>query len=148
MLTALFGCAVKFTLPVQYTNDNQCFKQAITLLNEARDLSNPPGSEQQSSFKLPQETEDKMFANIDEALRLSDRISDKYLDYLHPQLRDMFRNKLIKGTEIWYEGIKDNNSGKVAEGFQKQIEGDKLVTEWLEWWNRNGQGIADKVFAE
>ncbi len=148
VFVALFGCSAKSVLPAQYTNDNQYFKQAIISLNEARDLSNPPGSAHQSSFELPQQTEDKIFANTEQAIRLSKQISDEYFDYLHPQLRDMLRNKLIKGTEVWYDGVKDNNAGKIAEGAQKQIQGNQLIVEWLEWWERNGEGIADKVFAD
>jgi hypothetical protein len=148
LASVFLGCSAKSELPAQYTNDRDNFKKAVILLNEARDLSNPSGAEKQGSFELSKETEEKIFANTEEGIRLGKQVSDEYLEYLHPELRDMFKQKLIKGTEIWYEGIEDNNSGKVVTGLQKQVKGNELVIEWIKWWDKNGKSIADRVFGE
>ena len=101
------GCAKKTEMPAQYKADNENFKQSVILLNKARDLSNPPESENQSSFKLSRETEEKLFSNTEKGIRLGKLVSDEYLDYINRELKDMFKDKLIKGTEINYDGTYD-----------------------------------------
>lgn len=135
-------------MPEQYKTDNENFKQSVMLLNEARDLSNSPGSENQSSFELSKEVEEKIFSNNKEGIRLGKLVSDEYLDYIHPELKDMFKNKLIKGTEIYYDGLMMNNSGNITEGAQKQIQGNQLIIGWINWFDKNGKEITDKVFRD
>ncbi len=147
-VVVISGCAKKTTIPSQYKTDNENFEQSITLLNEARDLSNPPGSENQPSFELPKETEEKIFSNTKEGIRLGKLVSDDYLDYLHPELKNMFKNKLIQGTEIYYDGLTATNTSNVAESAQKQIQGDQLIIEWINWWKKNGKSITDKVLED
>jgi hypothetical protein len=144
----LLGCPQKVGLPPKYKSDNENFKQSIILLNEARDLSNPPESETQTSFKLPKEVENNIFSKTQEGLKKGNQVNDDYLDYLHPELTDMFKNKLIKGTELYYAGLIDNASGKIPEGASKQVEGNKLIIEWLGWWDKNRKNITDKVFGD
>ena len=136
----------KSEMPAQYKIDNENFKQSVILLNEARDLSNPPGSENQPSFELLKETEEKIFSNTEEGIRLGKLVSDDYLDYMHPELKNIFKNKLIKGAEIYYEGLMMNNAGNITEGVQKQIQGNQLIIEWINWFDKNGKSITDKVF--
>ncbi|MFH1328128.1 MAG: hypothetical protein ABIH76_04710, partial [Candidatus Bathyarchaeota archaeon] len=138
----------KTALPPQYANDNENFKWSVILLNEARDMSNPPGAEKQSSFSLSKEIEEKIYTNTEEGIRLGKLVSDEYLDFLHPELRYMFKQKLIKGAEIWYEGIQDNNSGNVISGVQKQVEGNELIMEWIGWFDKNAKSFDDKVFGD
>jgi hypothetical protein len=119
-LFVIFGCAEKpeisetsetaVTLeapevPVQYRNFNDEFKQSVMLLNKVRELSNPPGSENQIGFQLSKETEEKIISNSREGIRLGKLVSDEYLDSISPKLRYMFRNKLIKGSELFYDGL-------------------------------------------
>lgn len=148
VVVLLLGCSTKSGLPSQYTNDSENLKRAIILLNEARDLSNPPRSDKQSTFTLSKEVEDEIYSKTEDGIRFGKQVSDEYLDHLHPELKDMFKNKLIRGTDIWYQGIKDNQSGRIGEGVQKQIQGDELVAEWIEWWDKQGKTIADKVYGD
>jgi len=126
--------------------DNENFKQSIILLNEARDLSNPPESQNQTVFELSKEIEEKIYSNNEEGIRLGKLVSDDYLDYLHTELKNMFKNKLLKGTEIYYDGLIKNNADNIAEGVQKQIQGNQLIIEWIDWFDKNGKSITDKVF--
>lgn len=128
--------------------DNENFKQSVMLLNEARDLTNPSESESQPSFELSKETEEKIFSNNKEGIRLGKLVSNDYLDYLNPELQNMFKNKLIKGTEIYHDGLTNNNSGSITEGTQKQIQGNQLIIEWINWWSKNGESITIKVFED
>ena len=148
-IVVISGCARKTEMPAQYKVDNENFKQSVILLNKARDLSNPPESENQSSFKLSRETEEKLFSNTEEGIRLGKLVSDEYLDYINPELKDMFKDKLIKGTEINYDGLMIMESGAYSsEGVQKQIQGSQLVIEWINWFRKNGRSFEDKIFED
>lgn len=141
------GCSKKSKIPSRYEKDNINFKKSIILLNEARDLSNPSESQHEPSFTLSNDIEAKIISKTEDGIRLGKEINDAYLDFLHPELKIMFKDKLLKGTDFYYDGLKDNNSGKIAEGLKKQIQGNELVIEWIRWWDKNGKSIADKLYS-
>ena len=66
--------------------NNDEFKQSVILLNKIRELSNPPGSENQIAFQLSKETEGKIITNSREGIRLGKLVSDEYLDSIFPEL--------------------------------------------------------------
>ncbi len=138
--------------PVQYRNFNDDLKQSVMLLTKVRELSNPPGSENQIAFHLSKETEEKIISNSSEGIRLGKLVSDEYLDSISPELRYMFRNKLIKGSEIFYNGfmisLKDRASGVLSEGEQMQIQGVQLQIEWIEWFDKKVKSSSYKVFED
>ena len=69
---------------------------------------------------MSKETEKKIISNTREGIRLGKLVSDEYLDSISPELRVMFRNKLIKGSKIFYDGfvisMKDRAAGVLSEG--------------------------------
>lgn len=142
------GCGKKTLMPSHYKVDNENFKQSVILLNKARDLSNPPESEKQSSFTLSKEVEEQIALNNKEGLKLGKLVSDDYLDFLSPEIKDMFKNKLIKGTEIYFEGLMEGKSNINSEGVKKQFEGNQLIMEWINWWSKNGESVSGKVFED
>jgi len=163
-LVVISGCAEKpeksetaVTLetpevPVQYRNFNDDFKQSVVLLNKVRALSNPQGSANQIGFQLSKETEEKIISNSREGIRLGKLVSDEYLDSISPELRYMFRNKLIKGSEIFYDGfmisMKERAAGVPSEGEQKQIRGVQLQIEWIEWFDKKAKSSSYKIFED
>ncbi|MBC8548512.1 MAG: hypothetical protein H8D23_02580 [Candidatus Brocadiales bacterium] len=144
--------AVTLEAPVQYRNFNDDFKQSVMLLSKVRYLTNPPGSVNQIGFQLSKETEEKIILNSREGIRLGKLVSDEYLDSISPGLRYMFRNKLIKGSEIFYEGfvhsMKDSAAGVLLEGEQKQIQGVQLQIEWIEWFDEKAKSSSYKIFED
>ncbi len=139
-------------IPVQYRNDNEDFKQSLILLNKVRDLSNPPGSENQISFQLSKEREEEIISSAREGIRLGKLVSDEYLDNIYPGLKDMFRNKMLKGSEIFYDGfmisLNNRDAGIHPEGEQKQIRGVQLQIEWMDWFKKNVKSFGYKVFED
>ena len=137
-------------IPVRHRNYNEDFKQAVILLNKVRDLSNPPGSDNQICFQLSKETEEKIISNSREGIRLGKLVSDEYLDSISPELRYMFKNKLIKGSEIFYDGfvisLRNRAAGVFSEGEQKQIHGVQLQIEWIEWFDKKAKSSSYNVF--
>ena len=64
----------------------------------------------------------------------------------------MFRNKLIKGSEIFYDGfmisMKERAAGVPSEGEQKQIRGVQLQIEWIEWFDKKAKSSSYKIFED
>lgn len=131
--------------PTDYLDDRDKFTQSIQVLRESSDLTQPT-DHSGKPFDISKEQEQQIYSKMEEGIKLSGEVSDELLDYLDPQLKSYYRNKLIKGTEIYYDGIKANNSGDITVGVQKQMEGNNLIIEWINWWESNNKRIADKAF--
>lgn len=123
-------------IPAKYQADKQAFVDSIIATNKARDLTQPKNGIIGSASE---EGDKEILSNVDKAISLSGKVSDGFLDTLHPELKNMYRNKLITGAKIWEEGIKTKN-------LQKQIEGAKLDEEWLDWFNEHKDDVGNKVF--
>ena len=133
--------------PEQFVDDRANFVQSITVLRESSDLTQPSDNSGEA-FSIPEATEQKIYSKIEEGIDLRKKVDDAFLDYIHPDLKNYYRNKLIVGNEIYYEGIKTNNSGDVSLGVQKQIEGSNLMIEWIDWWESHNKDLADKAYPE
>jgi len=133
--------------PEQFLDDRTAFVQSITALRESSDLSQPSDSSG-GSFTIPKEIERRIHSRIEEGIALSKRVNDAFLDYIHPDLKDYYRNKLIIGTQIYYDGIKESIRGNVSMAFKKQIEGNGLVNEWIVWWESHSKNLAKRVYPE
>jgi hypothetical protein len=140
--------ATTSSFPEQFIADRTNFTQSITAIGEASDLSQPPSNNSGESFKIPIATERQIYSKKQEGIALSKKVSDAFLDYIHPDLKNYYRNKLIAGAELWYEGITANQNGDISLGVQKQIEGVKLQIEWNNWWKSHNEELADKAFPE
>jgi len=64
----------------------------------------------------------------------------------------MFRNKLMKGSEMFYDGfmasMQDRAAGVISEGEQKQIQGAQLQIEWIEWFDKKAKSSSYKIFED
>ncbi len=144
---SLSGCTYQ-SKPSEYKTNNENFKQSISLLHESIDLSNPEGSENLSQFELSKETEDTILADLKEGIRLSKIVSNEYLDYIHPELNNYYRNKLIKGSQSYYDGLLAADANQISSSITKQMQGSQLLNDWLTWWNKNNDTVGDKVFGD
>lgn len=128
----------------QYKTDNENFYRSITLLYKAMELNDY----EQLEPELTKEKNEEFFASSAEGIALGKLVSDEYLDYMHPEMQNIFKNKLIKGSEIYASGREmieignaDNNTGYIVGGTQKQIDGQQLITQWLMWFDENSTEI-------
>ena len=137
--------ATTSSFPEQFTDDRANFVQSITVLRESSDLTQPSNNSGEA-FTIPKATEQQIYSKIEEGIALSKKVDDAFLDYIHPDLKNYYRNKLIVGNEIYYEGIKANNSGDIPLGVQKQMEGNNLMIEWINWWESHNKDLADKAY--
>lgn len=120
--------ATTSSFPEQFTDDRASFVQSITVLRESSDLTQPSNNSGEA-FTIPKATEQQIYSKIEEGMALSKKVDDAFLDYIQPDLKNYYRNKLIVGNEIYHKGIKANNSGNVSLGVQKQMEGNNLMIE-------------------
>ncbi len=143
----IFGDKLGDSLPEQFIDDRANFVQSITVLRESSDLTQPSNNSG-AAFTIPKETEQQIYSKMKEGIALSKKVDDAFLDYISPDLKNYYRNKLIAGTEIYYDGIKANNASNVSLGTQKQIEGNNLIIEWINWWESHNKDLANKAYPQ
>ncbi|MEA3323400.1 MAG: hypothetical protein U9Q12_04205 [Patescibacteria group bacterium] len=138
-------------IPEQYKTDNENFQQSIVLLYKAMDLTDYEELEPE----LKKEKNEEFFAISEEGIALGKRVSDEYLDYMHPEIQNMFKNKLIIGSEIYASGRKmsevgneNNNTGYIVGGMQKQVDGQQLIAQWSLWLEENSTEIKNSFLKD
>ncbi len=67
------------------------------------------------------------------------QISDNFLLSTHPEMKEMFRDKLIKGASLIHEGYLEQED--VIVSLDKIEAGADLVNQWSEWWNEKKNKI-------
>lgn len=134
-------------LPQQYLDDRETFGKVNQLFNDAMGLTQAPDNSGQP-FDMPKDQEAQIISKLEEGVNLSKQIDDEFLDYLNPDLKDNFRNEYVKGNQLFYEGLKGNTSNENSIGVKNQLEGNRLIGEWIKWWNTNKDTITNKAFAK
>jgi len=97
---------------------------------------------------MPKEQEDQIRSKLAEGISLSQKIDDSFLDYLHPDLKNNFRNKYVRGYELILDGLNSDTSDVNSIGVRKQIEGSNLIGEFNDWWDSNRDIITNKAYPE
>ncbi|HTE49030.1 MAG TPA: hypothetical protein VK675_03935 [Candidatus Paceibacterota bacterium] len=147
----LFFSMTPSSFPQQFKDDRENFVQSLTVLYEASDLINK--SNNQSSDTESKATLQQIYSKMEEGIALGKKVDDAFLDYIHPDLKNYYRNKFIAGSEIYYEGMKaqedsDAYSEVALLNAQKQLDGIKLMTEWNNWWGAHNKDLSDKAYPE
>jgi len=92
-------------LPQQYLVDRTNYTKAIQFFNDAMDLTKPPDNSNKP-FDMPKDQEQKILTGLSGGISLSKKVNDSFLDYLHPELKDHYRNQYVRGYELILEGFK------------------------------------------
>ncbi len=134
--------------PSVYIDDRNKFTKVNELFSDFTELTsieNSKNSEWWGGYTIPKEQEDLAFSKLNEGINLSKSIKDDFFNYLHPEFKDNFRNKFIKGHEIILnQKIQKTESEKI----RMQLEGIKLIEDYYEWWDKNKDQIIDKAFSK
>lgn len=120
-----------------FINDRKYFTESIIALGEAHVITTPP--EGQDSIQISQEQQQKYYLLVEKGIALSEKVSDEFLDYLHPQLKYNYRENLIKGNQMHLDGVKSND-------VLKQIMGNEKIYKAEQFWEKNKKQIIDKAF--
>jgi hypothetical protein len=130
-------------LPEKFLKDRENFTKTKKLFYEAMEITKPPSSDI-GIFKMDEKKEMELKYKLMEGIELSKSISDEFLDYLDPELKNMFRNKYVRGNELFLEGI--STKGDSKKSLYLQIESTKLLSEFNDWWNIHSEQIINKAF--
>lgn len=137
----------KDVLPSQYLDDRTKFGQVNQLFIDAMDLTKPPDNTGKP-FDMAKDQQAQILSKLETGVNLSKEIDDSFLDYLNPELKIHYRNEYVRGNELFLEGLKNDTSNENSIGVKKQLEGNQLLGEWLEWWNSHKDDITNKAFSE
>lgn len=120
-------------LPNNFKENRDKFITTIETFQESNKISaelpNYTTDEQSSQ-------EQKMKTLIHKGIETSNEISDAFLNFLHPDLSDNFRNKLVKSNELYLDGA-FSKSDDPTTSFQKQLQANQLLSEWGNYWEKN-----------
>lgn len=146
-LLSVHKISIAESLPNEFVDDREIFGRVKKLFNEAMDLTMPP-DDSGKPFKISEEQENQIRSKLTEGIRLSKKIDDGFLDYLHPELKNYFRNKYIKAYELYLEGLNDMDLGLYSSGLEKQLQTAKLLNDFNRWWELNRETIINKAFPD
>ena len=138
-LLALTSVCGKEKEPINANAMRDRFADSLTLSQKANQLSQPPG--QVASFQMPEQQEKKMKDYLRQSIAIGKDMNSKFLNWLGPNLNDIYKNKLIKGMQLYLDGIEE-------EDLAKQLQANRLTMEWAEYWEREKNGILDKMYPD
>lgn len=126
----------QISVPIEYKNDNIALQDSIAAIGESKELTLPKNG---IVGAINKDNGKKADSLVEKAILLSDNVSDKYLDYIHPEFKNIYRNKIIKGAELILEGRRTDN-------VQLQLKGAALDEEWRNWFDNHKDDLDKKVF--
>jgi len=124
-------------LPSNYADNRSNFTASMKDYADSSDIANSHGDVNQ-------------VANlISSSIASSNKVSDDFLNYLDPQLKDEYRNKLIRGEQLFLDGLNANTPTDTIDSpsAKLQTQGIQLENEWTNWWNSHHEALTNKAFA-
>lgn len=117
--------------PAQWTQERRenalYFINSINLVVEATEIS------QRAGFgALSKEKTGQIKALWQEALYNAEKVSDRVLELIHPEMKEQYRNNFERGLKLRLQNL-DSTDGNVGA----EIEGSRLLGKWGDWYNKN-----------
>jgi flagellar basal body-associated protein FliL len=87
---------------------------------------------------------------ISQSVAASKNVSNAFLDYLSPRLKDEYRNNLIKGEQDYFQGVEESTRATTQQnsGTELQEEGTDLERSWISWWDVNYVTLYNKAYSD
>lgn len=125
-------------IPSQYLDDRKHLSETFTAFNEANKLYQVP--EGITNYTFPPGVDEKINNLLRKGLQEGEAVSDKFLDWLHPEMKYHFRKQYMRGQQLYAEGRKELN-------VLKQGVGNELIRRWYkQFWEKHGGNIFSKAF--
>jgi len=140
-LTFLSCTNDKESYPQDFKQNKEKFIKSYNLFLDANKISSTLPNLNQGEQIIQEGT---MIQMMKEGIQISNDISSEFLNYLHPNLNDNFRNKLIKANELYLNGLSERNDEELSLGYQMQAS--ELIIQWTTYWNDNSDTINQKLF--
>lgn len=125
-------------LPRSFAADRDSLSSAFGHFRRAQDLTAVPdgASSKESSPALDSAVTNEIKAG----LTAGHTVSDAFLDWLHPGMREHFRGEYLAGQAMYLDGLQHQDS-------VKQVDGIRLIQRWNDsFWDANKSAIAAKAF--
>ena len=106
--------------------------ESVNRLREAADLGSP------DSGIITREKHQNVVKLLKEGITLSHSVSDEFLDWLCPGLKQAYREHCIKGSIIYLEGLK-------SQDIAKQYAGIRQTNLWINFYDNYGPTIGDRL---
>lgn len=119
LLVALGVLVMGVGMP-QAGSDRALCKQAIMSFIEAHGMQS---DDNDNVVQLTEEQEREMRGLIRRGVASANKVADTFLDAIHQQLRFEFHNHLVRGWELYLDGLE-------TESQAKQIAGIEHVQKW------------------
>ena len=132
----------KHSLPDELLDDRGAFSESLRTWGEASDITNKSGE------NATQEQTNSVISLTNQSITNSKKVSNEFLDYLDPQLKEKYRNVFIQGQILYLDGIRESKEGDTiaSQSVIKQMQGSQLIKEWLDWWNPKSDALVNKAF--
>ena len=108
---------------------------SVNRLREASDLGMPDNG---IIGIMTEKESEKHIKLITEGIALSHSVSDEFLDWLCPGLKQAYREHCIKGSMIYLEGLK-------SQDIAKQYAGIRQTNLWINFYEDYGPTIGDRL---
>lgn len=123
---------------LQFADDLRHFSTVLEHISLAQEVD----SQRSQRATADPELDRQVYVHFDAAIAASNEISDEFLDWLHPEMREEFRKKLMHGHSELLAGYRSSD-------LLRQVRGIRLIEEWYEkFWEHNGPRILQKAFGD
>lgn len=141
----LLGCGKNIEKTNNFNKDLEYFNNSIELLYEANKIDLSKKETIDSS-----DHEIKLMLQLSrDGIKYGNMVNDDFLNYLHPELQVNFKDKFIRGNELYMEGfVKQFDTLLILESVSNQIKGNKLLEEWNIFWIENENLVRKKIKIE
>jgi hypothetical protein len=142
---AVWVCLCLMSIPISnafaLTHDEKksmgiALTESVNCLRESADLGAPDNGIVGITTLDKQQKMKQLLTN---GIALSHKVSDEFLAWLCPGLKESYREHCIKGAIIYLDGLNENN-------VQKQYLGIKQSEPWLIFYDKYGPIIGERLY--
>ena len=120
----------------RYALDRDRMTRAFVAFDSVSKLVAVP--EGQSTRASSPHDDSLVFEELRSGLTAGDSISDAYLDWLHPEMREQFRHRDLDGNRLYLEGL-------LRQDVSKQVAGIQTIQRWGVFWRDHSEEITDRA---
>ena len=126
------------SMPAEHQRDRDNLSSAFTAFNRVSELTSPPDG--QVSFEATAQLYTQVIESLRQGLASGDSVSRDFLDWLHPDMNNQFRNNYLAGHKLYLDGLVEDDPAKKISGVQS-------VQRWYNgFWSVHKETITSKAF--
>lgn len=139
IITIIFTSCSDNSTRNKFKVDQKLFKASL----ESFEKANEKGAKFLENLKSGQiQDGDQIFTEIKAGIAESEKVSDNYLDYIHPNLKSMYRNNFIGGYRLI---IANRGSRDFQKAYNLDIQRGQMQSKFWRFLQSNKDGINAKI---